>query len=186
MGDVHYMISETSKKVGVESHVLRYWEEELELPIGRTEMGHRHYTEDDIQLFCCIKELKGQGMLLKEIKAILPDMLRAKEQLKEKCKGSAEPEPALENTLDNPDVQALIQAFQSLLLQNNKLLEEMICKGVTNQVSKDVDFLFQANSRQEEERFRKLDTLIRQQQNLRKDAGKATPAYALKKIFSGA
>ena len=43
-------------------------EEELDLPIGRTEMGHRHYTEEDIQLFSCIKELKEQGLLLKEIK----------------------------------------------------------------------------------------------------------------------
>ena len=51
MGDVHYMISEAAKHVGVESHVLRYWEEELDLPIGRTEMGHRHYTEEDIQLY---------------------------------------------------------------------------------------------------------------------------------------
>ena len=39
MGDVHYMISEAAKHVGVESHVLRYWEEELDLPIGRNEMG---------------------------------------------------------------------------------------------------------------------------------------------------
>ena len=62
MGDVHYMISEAAKHVGVESHVLRYWEEELDLPIGRTEMGHRHYTEEDIQLFSCIKELKEQGL----------------------------------------------------------------------------------------------------------------------------
>ena len=54
MGDVHYMISEAAKQVGVESHVLRYWEEELNLPIGRTDMGHRHYTKEDIQLFCCI------------------------------------------------------------------------------------------------------------------------------------
>ena len=28
-----YLISETAKLVGVESHVLRYWEEELKLPI---------------------------------------------------------------------------------------------------------------------------------------------------------
>jgi putative transcriptional regulator len=31
-------------------------------------MGHRYYTEDDIRLFNCIKELKEQGMLLKELK----------------------------------------------------------------------------------------------------------------------
>ena len=33
-----YYISEAAKKVQVESHVLRYWEEELELPIKRNEM----------------------------------------------------------------------------------------------------------------------------------------------------
>ena len=32
MGEVHYMISEAAKRVGVEAHVLRYWEEELDLP----------------------------------------------------------------------------------------------------------------------------------------------------------
>ena len=63
MGEVRFMISEAAKQVHVESHVLRYWEEELELVIGRTEMGHRYYTEDDIQLFCCIKKLKDAGML---------------------------------------------------------------------------------------------------------------------------
>ena len=37
MGEVRFMISEAAKQVNVESHVLRYWEEELDLTIGRTE-----------------------------------------------------------------------------------------------------------------------------------------------------
>ena len=65
MGEARFMISEAAKKVQVESHVLRYWEEELHIPIGRTEMGHRYYTQDDIQLFCCIKKLKNEGVLLR-------------------------------------------------------------------------------------------------------------------------
>lgn len=181
MGDVHYMISETSKRVGVESHVLRYWEEELELPIGRTEMGHRHYTEEDIQLFCCIKELKEQGMLLKEIKGILPDILRAKEQIKEKKKAELLAE---ETTSEPTELELMLtNTLQKLLLENNKLLEELICNAVTQKVTQDVDFLLQANSRQEEERYRKLDTLIRQQQSYRREAGRTTPAYTLRKIF---
>ena len=71
MGEVRFMISEAAKQVHVESHVLRYWEEELELVIGRTEMGHRYYTEDDIQLFCCIKKLKDAGMLLKDLNPLI-------------------------------------------------------------------------------------------------------------------
>lgn len=185
MGDVHYMISETSKRVGVESHVLRYWEEELELPIGRTEMGHRHYTEDDIQLFSCIKELKDQGLLLKEIKGFLPDMLRAKEQLKEKRKVALEETPSSAPNSTELDAlpQLLTSTFRELLSENNKQLEELICQSISKQVTKDMDFLFQANCRKEEERFRKLDSLIRQQQTLRKEAGKTSPAYSLKKIF---
>ena len=186
MGDVHYMISETSKKVGVESHVLRYWEEELELPIGRTEMGHRHYTEDDIQLFGCIKELKEQGMLLKEIKSILPDMLRAKEQLKEKRRLMEEENasPPMPSFSGQDDFRELLEStLRSLLSENNKYLEELLCQSVAEKVTKDMDFLFQANSRREEERFRKLDHLIRQQQTLRKEAGRTNPAYSFRKLF---
>ncbi len=35
----------------VKSYVLRYWEDELDLHIGRNELGHRYYTGEDIQLF---------------------------------------------------------------------------------------------------------------------------------------
>ena len=68
MDQVRYMISDAAKLVEVESHVLRYWEEELELPIARNEMGHRYYTEDDIQLLKHIKKLKERGYQLKAIK----------------------------------------------------------------------------------------------------------------------
>ncbi len=33
MDEVHYLISDASKKVDVEAHVLRYWEDELGLEI---------------------------------------------------------------------------------------------------------------------------------------------------------
>ena len=52
-----YLISETAKLVGVESHVLRYWEEELKLPIRRNELGHRYYTKEDVEQFREIKKL---------------------------------------------------------------------------------------------------------------------------------
>lgn len=66
-----YYISEAAKKVQVESHVLRYWEEELQLPIKRNEMGHRYYTEQDVRKLQEIKHLKEQGLQLKAIRTIL-------------------------------------------------------------------------------------------------------------------
>ena len=67
MEKVRYMISDAARMVALEQHVLRYWEDELELPIARNEMGHRYYTEDNIRMFHHIKELKEQGYQLKAI-----------------------------------------------------------------------------------------------------------------------
>lgn len=49
MEKVRYMISDAAALAGVETHVLRYWEEELDLTIPRNEMGHRYYTRENIQ-----------------------------------------------------------------------------------------------------------------------------------------
>ena len=189
MGDVHYMISEAAKHVGVESHVLRYWEEELDLPIGRTEMGHRHYTEEDIQLFSCIKELKEQGLLLKEIKQLLPDMLRTKALLKAR-KSDAPKAAASINEVADPQDPALSvyqplleESLRKILLENNQILEGSIGKSVSEKVTKEMDFLLQAKERLEEDRYRKLDHLLRQQQALRKEASKPAAGHYLRKLF---
>ena len=68
------MISDAARLVDVEAHVLRYWEEELDIEIPRNEMGHRYYTERLITLFKAIKELKEQGFLLKAIKMLMPEL----------------------------------------------------------------------------------------------------------------
>ena len=57
MNETRFLISEAARTAEVETHVLRYWEEELDLPIARNEMGHRCYTRQDIQIFLSIKEL---------------------------------------------------------------------------------------------------------------------------------
>ena len=74
MDEVHYLISDASRKVDVEAHVLRYWEEELELGIPRNEMGHRYYTDFHIRLFKQVKNLKEKGYQLKAIKHALEQM----------------------------------------------------------------------------------------------------------------
>lgn len=75
MNETRYLISDASKKVDVETHVLRYWEEELGLSIPRNEMGHRYYTEFHIRLFCQIKNLKDRGYQLKAIKNALQQVM---------------------------------------------------------------------------------------------------------------
>ena len=71
MEKLRYMISDAADMVHVETHVLRYWEEELDLSIPRNEMGHRYYTRENIKEFQRIKELKEQGYQLRAIRMIL-------------------------------------------------------------------------------------------------------------------
>ena len=52
---------EAAKRVNVETHVLRYWEEELGLLIPRNELGHRYYTEEHLNILARAKEMKGKG-----------------------------------------------------------------------------------------------------------------------------
>ncbi len=80
MEKVRYMISDAANIVQVESHVLRYWEEELELMVPRNELGHRYYTQENIQEFLRIKELKERGYQLKAIRLILQDEKERKEE----------------------------------------------------------------------------------------------------------
>ena len=74
MGEIRYIISDASKKIDVEPHALRYWEEELSLNIPRNEMGHRYYREEDIKILKNVKLLKEQGFQLRAIKMILPNI----------------------------------------------------------------------------------------------------------------
>ena len=227
MGEVRFMISEAAKQVDVESHVLRYWEEELGLTIGRTEMGHRYYTNDDIQLFRCIKKLKDEGMLLRDLKPLIPELKATRLKLKASkepgnlsspvqsltpnaaasvsskdiipdtpsvslspvtsdVSDAAPEQPEVVIPLEKLDqIRALFgDVFREVLNENNTVLKKDISSTVTTDVMHEMDFLLQAKDRQQEEHFRKLDTLIRQQQANRKESAKTNPIMKLRKIFT--
>lgn len=166
MGEVHYMISEASKRVGVESHVLRHWEEELELPIERTEMGHRYYTEENLKFFQCIKKLKEEGVLLKEIKDHMPEIQLARTKKVVEAKKNQEHEVKLDQ------MRELVgQVLKEVVVSNNEVLK------------KEIGFLLDAKDQLEEERYRRLDAHLRQQQISRKEAAKGT-VKKIKELFA--
>ena len=190
---VRYMISDAAALAGVETHVLRYWEEELDLTIPRNEMGHRYYTEDDIQLFCCIKELKEQGIQLKELKGLIPDMLRTRDKLK--LQKEPKEDPTVSNSVSEEQLDMASNAslekiqlqieeiFQHAMLENNKILEESVSQSISQAIIKEMNYLFQAQDRQDEDRYKKLDHLIRQQQTYRKESARSAPIRKLRKLF---
>lgn len=115
MEEVRYMISEASKKVDVKDHVLRYWEDELKLPIARNEMGHRYYKESDIELLKVIKQMKEQGYQLKAVKMALSDFGKldssdslTAEKLKEEINGRVNEMCGMEKNTEQEDGTSLV------------------------------------------------------------------------------
>lgn len=83
MSEIRYMISDAARQVGVEAHVLRSWEEELDIKVGRTELGHRYYTDKTIYIMKKVKELRDKGFQLKAIKVLIPEIQKKAEEITE-------------------------------------------------------------------------------------------------------
>lgn len=175
MEKVRYMISDAATLVNVESHVLRYWEEELELAIPRNEMGHRYYTKENIDDFMKIKELKEKGYQLKAIRMIIhngdsdylvPEQMCEKPQLVYQGTLAMPAQTDAKNILDNTDRMAQFTELMTEIVgkaieANNEMLSRKISEEVGEQVIKEMNYLMREREEAEEERFRKLDEAIR-------------------------
>ncbi|WP_099469648.1 helix-turn-helix domain-containing protein [Konateibacter massiliensis] len=213
--DKRYMISDAAKLVDVETHVLRYWEEELELNILRNEMGHRYYTEEDIKLFQNIKVLKEKGFQLKAVKTLVPKLKECDtEKLNDLLPLEAElscqivdyprndiSEAALTseskqvtvsqknsvNRVGDDKMQQFQQIIKSIvseaLLENNYELGKEVGGRVSDSVLKEMDYLMKVQDERDEERFKKLDELVRTHQKHRKEVAATQEAGKKKKKF---
>ena len=201
MEKVRYMISDAANIVHVESHVLRYWEDELELNIPRNEMGHRYYTEAHIRLFQQIKELKEKGYQLKAIKTaldkimedgkdpVIPDELLEESvtrALKESAvvtdSGDGETGlAAVQNTAQVMIAQEKMEQFQEIMNHsigralevNNEQLSQDVSSIVNDKVVKELEYLMRVKDEKEEERFKQLDELLRSYQKDNKGRAEA-------------
>lgn len=167
----HLLISDAAKKVQVESHVLRYWEEELKLPIKRNEMGHRYYTNMDIDRFKQIKTMKERGLQLKAIKMILKDgkldVLAEEGEVQkelipaEKVSMAIEVVDKKEIVIPEESKEEKAQRLQWLLKQLIKeTLEENnkeLSKEIRESMVKELDYQFRCQEERETERNRERD-----------------------------
>lgn len=190
-GVKQYCITEVCNMVGVASHVLRYWEKELELDIPRNSLGHRYYLEWHVLLFIRIHELKTAGYQLKAIKTQL-EFITAGDSAEGKQEGDEiKPEEmftyantAIEEKVMENAVQRLDLEKSSIESQNLEQFKEGIAEAVLaavrmgnrelnsvlgNRLIKQMDSIMQIQEALQEERFRKLDETIRLYQRERKE-----------------
>ena len=175
MDKTHYSISEAGKLVGVESHVLRYWEDELQIDIPRNGKSHRYYTELHIRLFQKIKELKEKGYQLKAIEQVLKKMIDGDEDvdpdqvleqnavniLKE---GSAGDEMDDEHTLKTISKQetTAITVNAEKMEQLQQLMNQVIGKAVGQAIQDNNEVLSDEISRQVNEKMvQELEYMMR-------------------------
>lgn len=150
--EVRYLISEASKKVNVEAHVLRYWEDELNLPIKRNELGHRYYTKEDIDRFREIKQLKERGLQLRAIKNVL---------------GNEKKENALVTDVATKEEKAmrlqmlLKHIIREAVRESNSDMAEEIKESIVKELDYQFRILGEDEEKRSEEHFRKMDELIR-------------------------
>ena len=181
MSDI-MLISDAAKEVNVENHVLRYWEEELHLPIKRNELGHRYYTQEDVERFKQIKSMKERGLQLKAIKMILKngklDVISPTEEDREElgdketdCREEMTTERIPGMAIDIVDSKHLStemvqekpedksRRLQWLLQQliRDTLLEnnKELCREMKESIIKEMDYQFRVQEERDEERERR-------------------------------
>ena len=177
----YLFISDAAKEVKVESHVLRYWEEELHLPIKRNELGHRYYTQEDVERFKQIKGMKERGLQLKAIKMILKDgkldvlpsedvkqTAAATEILDKPQPGPGEQTSELPiDIVDSRDCEIEPESKENKAKRLQWLLQQLIretlrennrdlCREIKESVVKELDYQFRMQEEREEARDKML------------------------------
>ena len=182
-----YLISDAAKQVQVETHVLRYWEDELGLPIKRNKLGHRYYTKDDVEFFKEVKKMKDTGLQLKAIRMymkdgkIIPESITVKETQIVPIHSEIVKETEITEVLPKTDLLEDNREEKSLRLQF--LLKQFIKEAVQDSnrelydqmrdtIMKELDYQFRNQEEREDKReenriereekhFRQLDELLR-------------------------
>ncbi len=188
-----YMISDAAKQVEVESHVLRYWEDELELPIKRNKLGHRYYTPDDVNRLKRVKTMKEQGFQLKAIrKALKQEMEGAEETRAIEEQTGREPGPATgkastalleggspdlsdteyslnrkEETLGTEEKAHRLQMLLRTMIADAVREENQIfCEQIRESMLKELDYQFRLQEEREE--VRENERIKREEEHFRK------------------
>lgn len=182
-----YKISEMTKFINVEAHVLRYWEEELQLPIKRNELGHRYYTEEDKEIFLKVKQLKEKGIQLKGIRSMLnlPEEYTFLQPVLQRDSAVKVNMPGVSDTTLNFNADKEEKSFRLQMLLKGLVREAVeesnmkMAEDIKECLVKELDYQFRIASEeqeqhrkeysmQQEEYFHKLDEMIQSNMHMKK------------------
>lgn len=131
-----YTIKELSKVFNISEHTLRKYENDFKLKIPRNELGHRYYTDKELELFNRIIEWKKKGFNKTTIQGLLTRNVEAIEQ----------EEQALElvtlDKLTGKEMKELIsRQISDLLLEREEKLKEEFKKELQLELEKQQEII---------------------------------------------
>jgi DNA-binding transcriptional MerR regulator len=108
-------IGQVAELLGVQAHVLRYWEKELPLQlVTRTRGNQRLYADSDVDKLARVKALVvGEGVSVRKLRRIIE-----REGLPEAASRSRKPDDAPQTTLP-VDIVAELKAIRDLLSEKH-------------------------------------------------------------------
>ncbi len=184
-------IKDAAKELNVESHVLRYWEEELGIDIKRNSLGHRYYDKKDIRMFKQVQELKEKGFALKDIREGIANYNKVEEKDNKEAEVTEEEEVSImeakierelegEKKKQEGDLKVIdfkVAQMQNLMnkivanaLRDNKdIITTSIKEEITTDVMRQFDTVMREKEEKEELRFRKLDETLRRLQQVNEE-----------------
>ena len=178
MKEEYYLIKEAAAKVGVETHVLRYWEEELKMDILRNDMGHRYYSKKDIDVLSKVRQLKEKGLQLKAIRNYL-EMRKQQIGQGEKKEFVSQNQnmlvPASKNELSKEEKLEQFQQIMNRIVanaiqENNEMIGKSAGEHAANAMMNQMNSMTKEQEAKAEERFQRLDRTLREVQQARMEA----------------
>ena len=180
-------IKDVAEMLNTEAYILRYYEKELNLEIGRNSKGYRVYTLEDVDLFKKIQGMREKGLQLKAIESIVHD---SNEEVKETYEqlssiNLSTPVPLAEHQLAEVDITnvedekvkqfscLMKEMFKQALMECNEQSKVEMKQAIKDEVSAAVDEkVMQIQEEQDSknrEYYKKLDETMREVQRIRKE-----------------
>ncbi len=184
-------VKEVTDLLNIEDYLLRFYEKQLNLEIGRNSKGHRVYTLEDVELFRRILEMREKGLQLKAIETIVHDGSdEVKETYEQLSSISLAPATQVEKPqLTEVDItniedekvkqfsymmkEMLKQALVECNEQSKAEMKETIKQEVNLAVEEKVMQIQEEQDSKNAEYYRKLDETMREVQRMRKEMSEA-------------
>lgn len=198
-------VKDVAEMLETEAYVLRFYEKELKLEIGRNSKGHRVYTLEDVELFRKIQEMRDKGLQLKAIETIVHDGNdEVKETYEQLSSISFSPATQVDKpqlteiditNVEDEKVKQFSYMMKEMLKQALVECNEQYKEDIKETIKQEVDFaieekvmrLQEEQDNKNAEYYRKLDETMREVQRMRKEMSqaKAEPTRKEKSSFWG-